>query len=137
MPTQETNPEPADQSSPAAGATAAGVHPPRQTGQTPDFAEYHRPALERDEVRHNLILAILDRLAAGQPPDLLRWTLGPPGACAVQTPGHPIVLGELTLAQCRALADETRDLDYPGVVGPERTAQWFAERATELSQTFL
>jgi hypothetical protein len=109
MPTQETNPGPTDQSSPAAGATPAGV--PKETVQTLDFVEHHRSALERDEVRHNLILAILDRLAAGQPPGLLRWTLGPPGACAVQTPGYPIVLGELTAAQCRALADETRDLN--------------------------
>jgi RimJ/RimL family protein N-acetyltransferase len=137
MPPQETNPEPTDKSSPATDATPAGVAPPKETVQTLDFVAHHRSALERDEVRHNLILAILGRLAAGQPPDLLRWTLDPPGACAVQTPGYPIVLGELTAAQCRALADETRDLDYPGVVGPDRTAQWFAERATELGQTFL
>jgi hypothetical protein len=39
------------------------------------------------------------------------------------------VLGELAPSQCRALAEETRDLDYPGVVGPDRTAQWFAQRA--------
>jgi hypothetical protein len=47
------------------------------------------------------------------------------------------VLGELTQAQCRALAEETRDFDYPGVVGPEQTAPWFAERAIELGLTFL
>jgi predicted GNAT family acetyltransferase len=46
-------------------------------------------------------------------------------------------LGELAPSQCRALADETRDLDYPGVVGPDRTAQWFAQRAIELGLTFL
>jgi RimJ/RimL family protein N-acetyltransferase len=50
---------------------------------------------------------------------------------------YPIVLGELTPTQCRALADETRVLDYPGVVGPDRTALWFAERAIELGLTFL
>lgn len=102
-----------------------------------DFLERHRPALERDEVRHNVILANLGRLALDHPPDLLRWTLGAPGACAVQTPGYPIVLGEVTPAQCRALADETRALDYPGVVGPDRTALWFAERAIELGVRFL
>jgi len=126
MPTQETNPEPTDQPSAAVCASPAGVPVPEQAVQTPDFVEQHRPALEQDEVRHNLILANLGRLAAGHPPDLLRWTLGAPGACAVQTPGYPIVLGELTRAQCRALADQTRDLDYPGVVGPDRTAQWSA-----------
>ena len=105
--------------------------------QTLDFIEYHQPALERDEVRHNLILAILGRLALDHAPSLRRWALGAPGACAVQTPGYPIVLGELTPAQCRALADETRDLDYPGVVGPDQTAQWFAERAIERGLAFL
>ena len=102
-----------------------------------NFVEYHGPALERDEIRHNVILANLGRLAAEHPPDLRQWTLGAPGACAVQTPGYPIVLGEVTPAQCQALADETRDLDYPGVVGPDRTAQWFADCAIELGLRFL
>jgi hypothetical protein len=31
--------------------------------QTLDFVEHHRPALEREEVRHNVILANLGRLA--------------------------------------------------------------------------
>jgi RimJ/RimL family protein N-acetyltransferase len=88
-------------------------------------------------VRHNVILANLNRLALDHRPDLLRWTLGAPGACAVQVPGYPIVLGELTQAQCRALADETCILDYPGVVGPDRTALWFAERAIALGVRFL
>jgi RimJ/RimL family protein N-acetyltransferase len=105
--------------------------------QPRDFVEYHRPALERDEVRHNVILAGFGRLAAEHPADLRRWTLGAPGACAVQTPGYPIILGDVTPAQCRALAEETRDLDYPGVVGPDRSAQWFAERAIEVGLTFV
>jgi RimJ/RimL family protein N-acetyltransferase len=86
---------------------------------------------------HGLILAILDQFAGKHPADLQRWTLGAPGACAVQTPRYPIVLGELTQAQCRALAEATRDQDYPGVIGPDRTANWFAERAIELGLTFL
>jgi RimJ/RimL family protein N-acetyltransferase len=131
MPTQETGSEPADQ--PAAAVCAS----PAQTVETRDFVEHHRPALERDEVRHNVILSILDRLALDPPPNLRRWSLGASGACAAQSPGYPVVLGELTQAQCRALAEETRDLDYPGVVGPEQTAPWFAERATELGLTFL
>jgi RimJ/RimL family protein N-acetyltransferase len=133
MPAQEANSESTDQPSAAVCASPAGVPPP----EILDFLEHHRPALERDEVRHNVILANLGRLAVEHPPDLRRWTLGAPGACAVQTPGYPIVLGELTPAQCRALAEETRDLDYPGVVGPDRTAQWFVERAIELGLTFL
>jgi hypothetical protein len=82
-----------------------------------DFVQHHRPSLERDEVRRNVILAPLDRLALDPPPNLRRWSRAASGACAAQSPGYPIVLGELTLAQCRALAEETRELDYPGVVG--------------------
>jgi RimJ/RimL family protein N-acetyltransferase len=105
--------------------------------QPREFASYHLPAIERDEARHNLILAIMGRLAAEDPPELRRWTLGAPGECALQTPGYPIVLGEVSAMQCRALAEATRDLDYPGVVGPDRTAPSFAERATECGVTFL
>ncbi len=133
MPTQEANSEPIDQ--PPAGARASPAGGPAP--ETLDFLEHHRPALEREEVKHNVILANLGRLALDPPADLLRWTLGAPGACAVQTPGYPIVLGELTSAQCRALADATSVLDYPGVVGPDLTALWFAERAIELGLTFL
>ncbi len=133
MPTQETNSKPTDRPSEGVRASPAGGPAP----EILDFLEHHRPALERDEVRHNVILANLGRLALDRPPDLRQWTLGAPGACAVQTPGYPIVLGELTPEQCRALADETRGLDYPGVVGPDETALWFAERAIELGLTFL
>ena len=131
MPNQEANSEPTDQA--GACVSPAGGPPPKVL----NFVEHHRPALERDEVRHNVILANLGRLALDHPLELRQWTLGAPGACAVQTPGYPLVLGELTPAQCRALADETRVLDYPGVVGPDRTAFWFAERAIELGLTFL
>lgn len=134
MPTRGA--EPTEQPSAAIGASIGGV-PPAEQRANPEFTEHHRPALERDEAKHNIILATLDRLAAEHPPNLRRWTLGAPGACAVQTAGYPIVLGELTPAQCRTLADQTRDLEYPGVVGPDQTAQCFAERAVALGLTFL
>jgi hypothetical protein len=102
-----------------------------------DFVQHHRPSLERDEVRHNLILSIFDRLALDPHPNLRLWSRGAPGACAARSPGYPIVLGELTQAQCRALAEETHELDYPGVVGAQQTARWFAERAIEFGLTFL
>src|SRR5437660_7680534 len=120
MLSQETNTEPGEQSPAAVCASPAGLPSCDQTAQALEFVEHHRPTLEQDEVKHSVILANLDRLAAGRPPELRRWTLGAPGACAVQTPGYPIVLGELTRAQCRALADGTRDLDSPGVVGAEQ-----------------
>jgi hypothetical protein len=101
-----------------------------------EFAEYHRAGLEVDEVRHNLILNIIDRIG-NDAPGLRRWTLGGPGRCAVQTPPYPIVLGELDDAQCRALAEQTMDIDYAGVVGPELSAKHFAERAEGLGLGFL
>src|SRR5262245_30001125 len=101
-----------------------------------DFIATHAPALERDEVRHNLILGLLARAAAVDLP-LHTWTLGSPGACAIKTPGRPIVLGEVDREQCRALADMTADLDHTGVVGADLAPQWFAERAVALGQAFV
>jgi predicted GNAT family acetyltransferase len=92
------------------------------------FIDYHRRALGCDEVRHNVLLMILNRIEAGEATEARRWTLGGPGACAAQTPPYAIVLGELNETQCHALADQVAD--YPGVVGPDLTARWFVERAT-------
>src|SRR5262245_54460579 len=105
--------------------------------QPSEFAAYHLPALERDEVRHNLIVAVLGRLASEQPPELQWWSLGEPGQCAIKAPGYPIVLGDLSAAQCHAFAEATTSLDYPAVAGADETASWFAERARELGVTFL
>jgi RimJ/RimL family protein N-acetyltransferase len=102
-----------------------------------EFVAYHLPALERDELRHNLMVAALGRLAGENPPELLWWPLGAPGQCAIKAPGYPILLGDVNAAQCRTLAETTRSLDYPAVVGADETASWFVERATELGITFL
>jgi hypothetical protein len=81
------------------------------------FAQFHTPSLEIDEVRNNLILTILAN-AEHNPASIFRaWSLGAPGACAVQNSGRPIVLGDLDRQQCCALADHVRDLDFPGIVG--------------------
>ena len=101
-----------------------------------EFVDRHRPALERDEVRHNVLIAILNQLEANETMNARRWTLGEPGACAVQTPPYPIVLGELTQVQCHALAEQTRELDYPGLVGPDLTTKWFVERAIDFGIAF-
>jgi RimJ/RimL family protein N-acetyltransferase len=50
---------------------------------------------------------------------------------------HSIVLGALDETQCRKLADITNQLDYPGVIGPDLTARWFADRAMKLGVRFL
>jgi RimJ/RimL family protein N-acetyltransferase len=93
--------------------------------QLAKFIDYHRPTLEANEAKYNLILGILGSPSA---PGLQLWTLDGPGACAIRSPGYPIILGALTEAQCHRLADDTRTLDYPGVVGSDATARWFVER---------
>jgi RimJ/RimL family protein N-acetyltransferase len=98
-----------------------------------EFIDFHAAALELDEFRHSLILSILGRTPPG---DVRFWTLGAPGQCAVQTPGYPILLGALSREQCESFAEQTRDMDYPGVVGADETAVWFTERAEALGLSF-
>jgi RimJ/RimL family protein N-acetyltransferase len=101
-----------------------------------EFITTHMPALEQDEVRHNLMLAILARAAKDPSMPLLTWTLGAPGACAIKSPRRPIILGEVGQDHCRTLADATRDLDSEGVAGLDLAPQWFVERAVELGKSF-
>lgn len=110
----------------------------RASTMTPlEFCSIHMPALERDEARHNVMLAILGPIADGQFSNVVTWTLGLPGQCAIMTPGRPILLADLNDAQCCTLAEETVQLDYAGVVGPDQTASWFAQRAIKLGVKFL
>jgi RimJ/RimL family protein N-acetyltransferase len=93
-----------------------------------EFSAYHVPALEAaGEARHNVMLAILGGTARAAPEHY--WSLGAPGACAIKTPGRPILLGALDEGACARFADTVRDLAYPGVSGPDSTALWFARRA--------
>ncbi len=102
-----------------------------------DFAAFHEAALEADEIRHSLLLSIVGRLQTSPGKSGIKtWTLGGPGTCAAQTPGYPIVLGNLSRAQCHAFAEALGDTDYPGVVGTGDTALWFTERARQLGVEF-
>jgi predicted GNAT family acetyltransferase len=83
------------------------------------------------------MLAVLGALAAGRISAVATWSLGAPGQCATMSAGHPILLADLDEAQCHALAELTTQLAYAGVVGPDRTAGWFADRAGELGAKFL
>lgn len=102
-----------------------------------EFCSLHVPALERNEVRHNVMLAVLGGSVDRQSSDVMTWSLGSPGQCAIMSPGRPILLAEINEAQCRSLAEQTAELDYAGVVGPDQTAPWFARRAAELGVKFL
>jgi hypothetical protein len=101
-----------------------------------EFVEFHRPALEQDETKYNLILGLLGRMLETEQPNVRLWTIGGPGECAMQTPGYPLILGRLTAAQCKAFAEATLSLDYPGVVGLDPVASLFVERANELGVKF-
>lgn len=96
-----------------------------------EFIDLHMPALERDQVRHNLIIGLLSRAREKKDDNNLLWTLGPLGACAIKKPGRAILLGELNEAQYHQLANETATLEYPGVLGPDQTALRFAARVKE------
>lgn len=102
-----------------------------------EFVAHHRAALEADEVRHNVLLSILDRIVTEKPAGFMCWSLGGPGACAARSNAdRPILLGDLSEPQCRKLAEDTTDIDYAGVVGPDSTAKWFVARAGELGLEF-
>ena len=104
--------------------------------QFSEFHDLHRPALERDEARHNLLLALLGAIREGTAPEGRWWSLGRPGACALHVPGRPIVLDDLGQVQCEKLAEATREDDVPSVLGPDLTARWFITRASELGLGF-
>jgi len=105
--------------------------------QPSDFAAFHEAALEADEIRHSLLLSIIGRLRTHpNQGEIKTWTLGSPGACAAQTPGYPLVLGDLSRAECHAFAEMMSEADYPGVVGNGDTALWFAESARQLGVEF-
>jgi RimJ/RimL family protein N-acetyltransferase len=101
-----------------------------------EFSAWHAPALERDEVRHGLILGILAGAAGQHAANITCWTLGGPGECAIKAEGRSIVLGALRESECRTLAELTAHTDYPGVIGPDASAEWFASRARELGLEF-
>ena len=94
-----------------------------------DFIALHAPALEANEARHNLILGLLERVKGDPSLDLMFWTLGGPGQCAIKTPRRGLLLGEPSQAQCRDFAIATAALEYPSVAGPDETAQWFVRHA--------
>jgi hypothetical protein len=101
------------------------------------FNAYHLPALERDEARHTLILALMERAANG---DLLgptrAWSFGAPGSCAIQTPGRLIILGAPDRDACEQLAEEVAGTRFHGVTGNDEGAFWFADRAKALGAHF-
>src|SRR5262245_36883249 len=100
------------------------------------FAAYHAPALEANDARHNMLLALIADAAKDPSFEVLHWSFDVPGACAVKAGGRPIVLGDLNEVQCWRLAEETAAIAYSGVRGPDQTARWFVEKASALGMVF-
>src|SRR5262245_10966451 len=100
-----------------------------------EFARFHLPALEQNEVRFNVQIAVLSAAVKDLPPGFAFWSLGEPGHCAIRSPGRAILLGGVTKAECHRLAEDTIN-DSPGVAGAEEGPHWFAERATALDAKF-
>src|SRR5215468_1743782 len=94
-----------------------------------EFAHFHLPALEADEIRFNVQIAALTAAVAGTPAGLAYWTLGAPGHCAIRSPGRAILLGKLDKAECQKLAQDTISDASPGVVGADDTTHWFSPYA--------
>jgi RimJ/RimL family protein N-acetyltransferase len=101
-----------------------------------DFKQFHLPALKADEIRFNVQIAVITGAVEQPPSGFSHWTLGAPGHCAIKSPGRAILLGNLERTECQELAQNTRGIDYPGVVGADKTAHWFAEHATEMGTKF-
>ncbi len=101
-----------------------------------EFADRHVSALEGDEERHHLMLFLIGS-ALHQPEGNLRcWTLGTGAACAVQSPGWPLVLGTIDPDMCRDFAAATRDLAYPAVIGPRESVAFYVDEAVRHGRSF-
>ncbi|MGF1622820.1 MAG: GNAT family N-acetyltransferase [Rhodomicrobiaceae bacterium] len=102
-----------------------------------EFDAFHRPALERDEIRYNVLLSVMSRAASEDPPDQTRrWSFGVPGACVLQSPRRGLLLGNLSRDQCRQLAEETAGTRFKSVLGADDAPHWFVDRAREMGEQF-
>ncbi len=101
-----------------------------------EFSRYHLPALEADEVRFNVQVAVIRAAARDFPDGFQYWTLDEPGHCATKSPDRSILLGALDRSECQQLARETSTVAYTGVMGSGDTARWFVEEAKSLGITF-
>jgi predicted GNAT family acetyltransferase len=77
------------------------------------------------------MLGIINR-AQSDPSKIRFWSLGDGAACAIQTPPHYLVLGDLNRNQYDELASTVQDLDFLGCIGADGTAEALAAKLTEL-----
>lgn len=104
---------------------------------TAEFCATHLSALEQNEARHMMMLGVLASMTTAQLARVQTWSFDRPGQCAILRPGGQILLADLDKPQCLAFAEATAHIDYSGVIGPEKTAIWFMQRAVECGAEFL
>ena len=100
------------------------------------FDEFHRPALAADEVRHNVLLSVLNRALSDPDCEVRLWSLGPPGVCAAQQSGYGVLLGNVSQTEAEQLASDVRDLNIPSVMGTDEAADWFVAASKPLGIDF-
>jgi RimJ/RimL family protein N-acetyltransferase len=96
------------------------------------FVHTHLPALERDEVRFNMLIATLTAATRSPSPPLAYWSLGAAGRCAARRPSRPIDLGALDKDECRRLAEDAISDVGGGIRGTDDAPHWLAEHAASL-----
>jgi len=100
------------------------------------FARFHLPALYADEIAYTVQIAVIEAAAKSMPDGFAFWSLGEPGRMATKTPGRNILLGQIAPDQSHTLARLTKDVPYPGVMGPRAVTRQFVTDASRLGAAF-
>jgi hypothetical protein len=77
-----------------------------------EFARYHLPALETDEVRFNVQIAVLSAVLAGSSGQDY-WTLGGPGHCATRSPRTAFCLAHSIVPSARLWPSRRKTVTTP------------------------
>lgn len=100
------------------------------------FASRHLPALKGDEIAFTVQIAVIEAAVKNPTEGLAFWSLGEPGQMAIKTPGRNILLGPIGESGSQQLATLTKDIPYPGVMGPRTAARQFVTAATAQGAAF-
>jgi len=100
------------------------------------FARFHLPALYADEIAYTVQIAVIEAAAKSMPEGFAFWSLGGPSHMAIKTPGRNILLGLIVPDESHTLARLTKDVPYPGMMGPRAAARQFVTDASSLGAAF-
>ncbi len=100
-----------------------------------DFIDFHKPVLNQNSAKHNLILSILSRVTPEQK-DFMFWSFDKPGACAIWAAKRNLLLADLAKEHCKQLVEQTKQYDYPGILGPAEQINWFKDYSSQVGMSF-